>query len=292
MVPCPGPVLTVASLNLHAGVDERNVPFDVVGACAALDADVVVLQEVWWPAGGRSQAALAADALGYRVHWATFGTGRRFPEPEAGGERIGRWTGRPPAVVLDRRDGRGGPGDARGAGGSEGCGGGRGGPVGRRGGRDGARGAEPGRLGLAVLSRLPARPEPPIVLRALARDGAARSALAVVVGIGGAEVTVVGVHMAHLSQGSVRQYADLRRRLPGPGRPAVVAGDMNLWGPAVVRLLPGWRRAVTGRSWPAHHPISQPDHILFRGGVRPVEGRTLAGVGSDHRPVRAALALA
>lgn len=276
MVLSPGPVLTVASLNLHAGVDAANVPFDVAEACAALDADVVVLQEVWWPSGGQSQAADVADALGYEVHWVSFGTGQRFAV--RGGEpgRVGRWTGRPPAVVLDGRippPSTGGTGARR--------------PARSR--LAARAGGEPGQLGLAVLSRLPARSSPPIGLRVLGRDGALRHALPVTVVVGRTEATVVGVHMAHLSQGSLLQYADLRRAVRSLGPRVIVAGDMNLWGPVVVRLLPGWQRAVTGRSWPAHLPISQPDHILVGEAWRTLSGETLPGVGSDHRPVRARL---
>jgi hypothetical protein len=278
-----GSALTVASLNLHAGVDDQNVPFDVVGACALLDADVVVLQEVWWPHGGWSQADDVGRALGYEVCWTPFGTGRRFPEPAVGGHGVGRWTGRPPAVVLDRR------GRARGE--VPGVGDVPAGRAERRSTRVGDRVGEPGRLGLAVLSRLPVRSQRTVELRCLRRDGASRAALVVVLGVGDVDVTVVGVHMAHLSQGSLWQYADLRRALAASVPAGVVAGDMNLWGPVVQRLLPGWRRAVIGRSWPARLPVGQPDHVLVRSSLRPDRGEVMAGVGSDHRPVRARLAL-
>ncbi len=284
-----GSALTVASLNLHAGVDDRNVPFDVVGACALLDADVVVLQEVWWPHGGPSQADDIGRALGYDVSWTSFGTGRRFPEPAAGGHRVGRWTGRPPAVVLDRRARAVGKVPAAGA--ASGVGEGKADRAELWSTRVGDRVGEPGRLGLAVLSRLPVRSERTVDLRCLRRDGARRAALVVVLGVGDVDVTVVGVHMAHLSQGSLWQYADLRRALAEAVPTGVVAGDMNLWGPVVQRLLPGWRRAVIGRSWPARLPVGQPDHVLVRSSLRPDGGEVMAGVGSDHRPVRARLAL-
>ena len=45
------PELTVASFNLHWGVDMRGRPYDPMDACLALDADVLVLPESWRPHG-------------------------------------------------------------------------------------------------------------------------------------------------------------------------------------------------------------------------------------------------
>lgn len=51
----PPPVeLTVASFNTHWGIDARGRPYDVAGAARSLGADVLVLQEVWRPRGGRA----------------------------------------------------------------------------------------------------------------------------------------------------------------------------------------------------------------------------------------------
>ena len=66
---------------------------------------------------------------------------------------------------------------------------------------------------------------------------------------------------------------------------------MNLWGPPVRALLPGWRLAVTGRTWPSWRPHSQIDHILVRGRLKVGSGTVLPPAGSDHRPVRAELIL-
>jgi endonuclease/exonuclease/phosphatase family metal-dependent hydrolase len=68
------PSFTVASFNLHWGRQPRSGrAYDVVGACRALDADVLALQEVWHPDGEPSTAAEVAAALGYEVHerWTT-----------------------------------------------------------------------------------------------------------------------------------------------------------------------------------------------------------------------------
>ena len=56
-------------------------------------------------------------------------------------------------------------------------------------------------------------------------------------------------------------------------------------------LLPGWRRAVLGRTWPASRPHSQIDHILVRPQIGVVDSAVLGDVGSDHRPVRATLTI-
>jgi len=64
---------------------------------------------------------------------------------------------------------------------------------------------------------------------------------------------------------------------------------MNLWGPFVARLLPGWRRTVRGRTWPAWRPHSQLDQVLVRGPLTFCGGDVLPAAGSDHRAVRADL---
>ena len=72
--------------------------------------------------------------------------------------------------------------------------------------------------------------------------------------------------MSHLHMGSHRNWAELRRQLRTEARPdAVLAGDMNTWGPLVHLFMPGWQRAVIGRTWPSWKPHSQIDHIMVRG---------------------------
>jgi endonuclease/exonuclease/phosphatase family metal-dependent hydrolase len=79
--------------------------------------------------------------------------------------------------------------------------------------------------------------------------------------------------------------------LPNTDVPAVLVGDMNMWGPPLVMLLPGWSRAVRGRSWPAWRPLFQIDHVLVTAPVRVLEGSVVRIEGSDHLPVRARLAV-
>ena len=121
-----------------------------------------------------------------------------------------------------------------------------------------------------------------------------RSALQCTIDVEGTQVDVVAVHTSSMlwRLGPMRHLRALRPQLPPPERAAVVAGDCNLWGPGVVRILPGWKRAVLGRTYPAHRPHSQIDHVLVRDNVSVLSGEVLARTPSDHRPVRARLRVA
>ncbi|MDA8357537.1 MAG: endonuclease/exonuclease/phosphatase family protein [Actinomycetota bacterium] len=285
-MPGPSPAFVVANFNLHAGIDGWGRPFDVVEHCRAIDADVLVLEECWTPAERpeTGQASVVAAALGYTVVARTLATGRRAgPHPRAD-ERWMRpldWRGSAHAIYLD--------GDrplARSAATSERF-----------------RSAEPGGWGIALLSRLPVAAHHVIELGRLPWDRARRAALVARLEVGSARVTVVGTHMSHLSYGSPIHFRRLAAVLdadPEAARgPAVLVGDMNLWGPPLLGLLsarraagrPPWRRAVKGRTWPAWRPHSQVDHILVRGPLAAERAEVLPMAGSDHRPVRARLVL-
>jgi len=69
----------------------------------------------------------------------------------------------------------------------------------------------------------------------------------------------------------------------------VMVGDFNMWGPVMARNLPGLRRAVRARTWPAQRPHSQIDHILVNDRVEVVNGSVLPNMDSDHRPIKAML---
>jgi endonuclease/exonuclease/phosphatase family metal-dependent hydrolase len=64
--------LTVASFNTHWGVHRSGRAFDVVRPALALEADVLVLQEVWRPSGGPSFVDAIAEGMGGSVHEAVF----------------------------------------------------------------------------------------------------------------------------------------------------------------------------------------------------------------------------
>jgi len=268
-------VLSIANYNMHCGMDGWGRPYDYVGAIRALDADVIMLEEAWTSEGddGGGQAAEAARALGYQVAAHTMGRGRRI-RPQADAPEAWRaramWADENKALYMD---------GVR--------------PLPERV-RAMARWqeAEPGTLGIAVLVRpdLPMEATRLVHMSVLRADRVLRAALVVDLTVDGVPVSVAGTHMAHLPFGSHRNWAELRRQLQTDARPdAVLAGDMNTWGPLVRLFMPGWRRAVTGATWPTWRPHSQIDHILVRGAVRPVSGAVLPHAGSDHRPVRAEL---
>src|SRR5262249_9740252 len=145
--------------------------------------------------------------------------------------------------------------------------------------------------GIAVLSRLPSTRVGKLPVGPVWPDPArARGALQVELDVDGTAVQLVAVHLtSRLPHGPPVQLTRLRPQLPPPGCPAVIAGDHNFWGPGVVSLLPGWRRAVRGRTWPASRPHSQIDHILVRRDAVVRAAGVLPDVGSDHRPVHARL---
>jgi endonuclease/exonuclease/phosphatase family metal-dependent hydrolase len=262
----------VASFNVHAGVDGWGRRFDVVAACRRLEADVLVVQEVWEPDDGPSMADALAHDLGATAVWHPMTTGRRaVPHPDPGPRWAPTRDVRTEANALYFDSER---------------------PLPERYRRtDRYRDAEPGTWGLAVLSRLPVRESASIDLGRLRGDRSRRGVVVVEVSVGGTPVVVAGTHMSHLIAGSPVQFSRLRRAVSARvgGGLGVLAGDMNLWGPPTVALLPGWRRAVRGRTWPAWRPHSQPDHILVRGGLEVVSGAVVPSASSDHRPVRAVL---
>ncbi len=272
---------SVASLNLHSGVDGWGRPFDVVESCRALDADVLVLQESWMPETGPSLCEQVGATLGYQVREEPLAAGRLAAPARQG---PARWTGPLGWAAADHSlflDGeRPLPPRLRRA--------------------ERYRSARPGHWSLGVLTRLPILHQELIDLGKLEKDRAHRRAIVLWLrvdgggtGVEGETVAVVGTHLSHLTQGSPVQFRRLARALKERigQTPAVLAGDMNLWGPPLLAFFPGWRRAVRGRTWPSWRPHSQLDHLLVRGlVVREAEVRPHAG--SDHRPVFARLAVA
>jgi len=118
-----------------------------------------------------------------------------------------------------------------------------------------------------------------------------RSALQLDLDVGGQRVQLVALHVSSklYFAGPLTHLRTLQPSLPRGPEPAIVAGDFNLWGPAVVTLLRGFRRTVRGATFPAHRPHSQIDHILVNEHVEVLSSEVLPACGSDHRPVRARL---
>lgn len=292
------PEVVIASWNVHSGVDGWGRPFDVVAGCRSLDADVLVLQETWSSARQGSLAQRVGEALGYRVEESPIGRATMFSPPTEPGRRWGPspWTGTRYGPRVDSPT----PRRARSPGGQisreqvvpAGPVSGRGGPRRMRG--EHAVAIERGTVGLAVLSRLPITQMQRWDLGERWGDPTSRCAVAVEVAQGrartegGGGFVVVGTHLSHVRHGSPMQVATLRRRLAAtaPSWPAVLAGDLNLPGPAVCRAFGGFRRVVRGATWPAWRPMLQPDHVLVNESATGI-GEIVPILGSDHLPVRA-----
>lgn len=145
-----------------------------------------------------------------------------------------------------------------------------------------------GSWGLALLTRFPVTGHRVLDLGRAAGDTVRRAAQSAVLELpSGGTLHVVNTHLTHRLHAGPRQLRRLVRGL-GPLSGAVVMGDLNMTGP-VAATLARRRRAVTGRTWPAGRPVAQLDHILVPRGYEIVGGEVLPGLGSDHRPVRAAL---
>lgn len=147
-----------------------------------------------------------------------------------------------------------------------------------------------GTWGLALLSRLPVRSTRVVDLGRLVErwDVAQRVAILAELDVGGTPVTVAAIHLSFVLPNAAAQLRRLAGYLP-EHQPSVVAGDCNLWGPVATAALPRHERAVRGRTWPAHRPHSQLDHILVSPDIEVVSSAVLRPAGSDHRPVQATL---
>ncbi len=126
-----------------------------------------------------------------------------------------------------------------------------------------------------------------------------RNAVSVRIAVDDHEVDVTAFHVSSkLWFGApIVQLRSLARLLAehdldGSTRPAIIAGDGNIWRTWIPSLLPGWRMAVKGRTFPSWRPHSQIDHICARGAIDVVEGKVLPySPTSDHRAICARLQL-
>jgi endonuclease/exonuclease/phosphatase family metal-dependent hydrolase len=261
--------ITLATFNIHMGVDGWGRPHDIAGRCRLLDADVFVLQENWVPDDGSpSNAAHIAGELGLRVVSEVDLSHGRLHAPHPGADH--RWG--PPLVLAPktlRLDGE----------------------VWESSKQRPDRPFVRGQWGIALLSRVPLRDVEVISLGHLKRDAARRAVIRAVVDLEGGPLVIHGTHMSHITHGSHAQYRLLGTKLPAPTTAAVLAGDMNLWGPPVNSYVRGWRRGVKGRTWPALRPHSQLDHIMVTPPVTVTGARIGEFAGSDHRPVVATLSV-
>ena len=149
---------------------------------------------------------------------------------------------------------------------------------------------------LAVATRLPVVGQEELELAHSIDDAVdVRRALALRVLVEDTEVDVTAFHVSSKLwwAAPVVQLRSLDRLLrstdrAGASRPSVIAGDANLWRSWLPAVLPGWRHAVRGRTFPSWRPHSQIDHVLLRGSARALGGAVLDySPTSDHRAIRA-----
>jgi len=226
----------LASLNTHGGRGADGRPYDLEAACRQFKADIIVLQEVWRPHGGRDAVADIAAALG----------------AEMLRENLVDDTSLRSFGIAD----------------------------------------EPGRgqWGLATLTTVPVTGYEVVDLGRIAGDATPRAAQLVTVELPGrGPLRIANTHLTYRLLSPV-QLLRLVRRLDAGDIPTVIAGDLNMPAP-LTGLAAGYAQAVSGRTFPAHRPLLQLDHILASRQVARCGGEVLPPAGSDHLPVRARLRL-
>ncbi len=244
--------LTLATFNVHMGVDGWGRPFDVVGGVPAARRRRAGPAGVVDPRRRRPRARPPQwpTALGY----AGRGRGRAGPWPPVLArltQPIDRW-GRRRRARSARRSA------------STTSAGPRPGPADRP--------FVAGHWGVALLARVPVRDVAVIPLGKLRRDPARRAVIGCTVDLGGRETSSSSAPTCPTSPtGRTPSTAAWRACCPRVDTAAVLAGDMNMWGPPVSSFFRGWRRAVVGRTWPARRPHSQLDHVLATPPVSVVE---------------------
>jgi endonuclease/exonuclease/phosphatase family metal-dependent hydrolase len=250
----------LASYNLLHGIClDRRGAVDLAhaaAAIAALEADVVTLQEVdrgLERSGGVDQVGALAAELGWRGVFAPALLGspdRRWRRPPPhGGDAPGYGVGllsRLPLGTPERLTLPGGGDGAR------------------------PRAASPQRPGW---------------------DREPRVALRVAVEVGGQRVAVTTTHLSYMPWRGIRQLRVAAAHASSGAGPAVLAGDLNLPARPVRGLLPGWRSAGGAPTYPADAPRVQLDHVLVRGPLRVGAVAVPVRTTSDHRPLVAELHL-
>jgi endonuclease/exonuclease/phosphatase family metal-dependent hydrolase len=229
-----GAGLTIGSMNLHCGLSGQGQPFDVPAALAALDADIIAVQEAWWTADGADPVATAAHELGARLIRTQVVAGASLAE----------------LSIVPR--------------------------------------AERGSWGIAVLSRLPVMSYETLDLGRAPGDKVRRTALICSVQApGGWPLRLVNTHLTHRFT-SPGQLVRLAAHLSRTRVPTVIVGDLNMPRLAT-RVAAGYAPTVRGRTFPAHRPMIQLDHVLTSPQVASADAEVLVPLGSDHLPIRARL---
>ena len=266
---------TVATYNVHGGIDAWGRPVDAAGEAARLEAEVYLLQENWVDQDGGSVARDLGALIGGSVVEVPLAHGRRaLPHPEAAADwyRHRSFLDGDHALFVDSEL-----------------------PLrGRLATSTRYADAAPGSWGVAIVSRLPVLTTRILDLGRRPRDRAHRRVLVAQVAAPGGTVEIACVHMSHLIHGSPVQIRALGRVLGGRSATRgamILGGDMNCWAPPLRLLLPGWQRAVSGPTWPAWRPHSPLDHLLVGHRLAVIDGSVESARTSDHLPVVATVAL-
>jgi endonuclease/exonuclease/phosphatase family metal-dependent hydrolase len=147
-----------------------------------------------------------------------------------------------------------------------------------------------GRWGLATLTTAPVTGYEVVDLGRIAGDTTPRAAQLITMELPGrGPLRIANTHLTHRLLSPV-QLLRLVRRLDSSDIPTVIVGDLNMPAP-LTGLAAGYGPAVSGRTFPAHRPLLQLDHILASRRVARCGGEVLPPAGSDHLPVRARLRL-
>lgn len=112
-----------------------------------------------------------------------------------------------------------------------------------------------------------------------------RAAIAAVLQVGDALMTVATVHLSFVPGVNVSQLRRVRRWLDPLPRPLVLLGDFNLPG-RIPRLVTGWQEALQAATYPVFSPGVQFDHVLSDGLTATGAAAHQLGV-SDHCAVTA-----
>lgn len=257
--------MRVATFNLHAGVDGWGRPTRVLEVIKELDADVLILPELWRADDGgvdfyddlatslHLEGGFAPLAHGERV---TTGVGGPSWQP-----RFAHFVGERGLYFTEHRDLTKVQNASRAQ----------------------LRSLEEGTWGLGVLTRLEVEDVRVVSLGRLPREKVQRALVVTRLKDQDRSFYVLAIHGAHLSHGSYLQYQRVSEFVEtlDPKLPVLLGGDFNCWRPLLRLLLPGWHTLATGRTWPAPRPHSQIDHILGRGAWKPLGSFTRDG-GSDH----------
>ncbi|NNN03486.1 MAG: hypothetical protein HKL87_05780 [Acidimicrobiaceae bacterium] len=261
--------MRVVVCNLHAGVDGWGRATGALERVIDLAPDIAILPESW--RGETLDMVAQLDAAGLRGHFAPLARGERI-ESASGGSSwqppLAHFTGERGINLTEHRQLSRAQRKFR-----------QTHPV-----------HESGEWGLSLVSRYPG-PVEVIDLGRLPRERVSRVLLLARLEVDGHPLTVAALHGAHLSHGSPRMYARVRRYLDQLGpEPLLLGGDFNCWRPLLRPMLPGYQSRVRAKTWPAYRAHSQIDHLLSRGEITTQASRAL-DVGSDHRALVADLVL-